>query len=226
MEPSNLIKYWVEIPLYRSKLETIFFRSKFCENFAKKRGNKYWVKLVGDGAHHFQRFFFLACFVGAQQARTHRRSLGHELADKIEANGCLDLFLLWFFWFFLSARFLEPLREMEFAWQPGSSFACTRALARPNNSFLVCLSLFFFSFVFKTQFRNNFIIIIIIIIFFFFIIISGQRFESFEFWISSARKLFIWFVIIMFSKDSKGPLASATTDEDFQVNKKNPLFVS
>jgi hypothetical protein len=30
----------------------------------------------------------------------------------------------------------------------------------------------------------------------------------------------------MFSKDSKGPLASATTDEDFQVNKKNPLFVS
>jgi hypothetical protein len=28
-------------PLYRSKLETIFFRSKFGENFAKKRGNKY-----------------------------------------------------------------------------------------------------------------------------------------------------------------------------------------
>jgi len=52
------------------------------------------VKLVGDGAPHFQRFFFLACFVGAQQARTHGRSLGHELADKIEDNGCLDLFLL------------------------------------------------------------------------------------------------------------------------------------
>jgi hypothetical protein len=28
----------------------------------------------------------------------------------------------------------------------------------------------------------------------------------------------------MFSKDSKGPLASATTDEDFQVNKKTPFF--
>ncbi len=33
--------------------------------------------------------FFLACFVGAQ-ASTHARSLAHELADKIEDNGCLD----------------------------------------------------------------------------------------------------------------------------------------
>ncbi len=218
MEPSNLI------PLYRSKLETIFFRSKFGESFAKKRGNKHWVKLVSDGAPPFSTLFVMAGFVRAQ-ASTHTRSLAHELADKTEDNGCFYLFFLWFFWFFLSARFLEPLREMEFTWQPGSSFACTRALARPKNSFLFCLS-FLFSFVSKTQFKNNFIIIIIIIIFFFFFIITGQRFKSFELWISSARKLFIRFVIIMFSKDSKGPLASATTDEDFQVNKKNPLFVS
>jgi hypothetical protein len=103
--------------------------------------------------------------------------------------------------------------------------------SRPPQQQLLVLPLFFFSSSSKTQFRNNFIIIIIIIIFFFFffffffiIIITGQRFKSFEFWISSARKLFIGFVIIMFSKDSKGPLASATTDEDFQVNKKSPFL--
>ncbi len=50
------------------------------------------MKLVSDGAPHFQRFF-LACCVGAEASK-HARSLAHELADKIEANGCLDLFLL------------------------------------------------------------------------------------------------------------------------------------
>jgi hypothetical protein len=86
---------WVEIPLYRSKLETIFFTSKFRQNFAKKRGNKYWVKLVGNGVPQFQRCFLW--LVLTAQASTHTRSLAHELADKIEDNGCLYLFLLWFY---------------------------------------------------------------------------------------------------------------------------------
>jgi hypothetical protein len=71
------------------------------------------VKRVGNGVPQFQRCFYMADFERAQ-ASTHTRPLTN-LPTKLKTMGVYICFFFDFSWYFLSARFLEPLREMEFA---------------------------------------------------------------------------------------------------------------